>query len=126
MRTGINQCSSCGKTFDEPEKGYCPHCGSGNWVSGYINKPEPVIKEVEFTAYYKVRQHFELQDLKLIFREMVENEQVPDGVEEEKINWEKLHDNYYQGEEFNETKRSTMAFAIESYIRDNFPDKAIE
>jgi len=38
------QCGTCERTFTTVtnEKGdtECPHCGSGNWVFGYIDDPE--------------------------------------------------------------------------------------
>ena len=39
------QCGSCEEFFDEPENGFCPNCGSGNWVEGCIDDPEPVFIE---------------------------------------------------------------------------------
>jgi len=39
--TGKYQCGSCEQFFDELENGSCPHCGSGNFVEGCIDGPEP-------------------------------------------------------------------------------------
>jgi len=38
---GKYQCCSCECFFDEPDDGYCPFCGSGNFVEGCIDEPEP-------------------------------------------------------------------------------------
>lgn len=33
------QCGSCEQVFHElTESRECPHCGSGNWVEGYIDE----------------------------------------------------------------------------------------
>jgi len=39
---GICQCCSCEGVFKETDLmgGVCPHCGSGNWIWGYIDEPE--------------------------------------------------------------------------------------
>ena len=44
--TDACQCCSCEAIFPYSliVRGYCPNCGSGNWVYGYIDEPEP--KEV--------------------------------------------------------------------------------
>lgn len=44
---GDCQCGSCEQTFDEVDldDGSCPHCGSGNWVRGCIDEPEPPVQE---------------------------------------------------------------------------------
>ena len=37
-----HQCGSCEQVFYRlTEDRKCPHCGSGNWVFGYIAEPEP-------------------------------------------------------------------------------------
>lgn len=38
---GKYQCGSCECYFDEPDDGDCPYCGSGNFVEGCIDEPEP-------------------------------------------------------------------------------------
>ena len=36
------QCGSCERPFLKSEdQEYCSYCGSGNWVYGYIDLPEP-------------------------------------------------------------------------------------
>lgn len=35
----LKQCGSCEKIFYKGNE--CPYCGSGNWVFGYIDDPEP-------------------------------------------------------------------------------------
>jgi rRNA maturation endonuclease Nob1 len=40
---GFYQCGSCDEFFEEPTPmGNCPNCGSGNWVRGCIDEPEPI------------------------------------------------------------------------------------
>lgn len=37
----IKQCCTCEETFVEYNGECCPHCGSGDFVYGYIDEPEP-------------------------------------------------------------------------------------
>ena len=45
----ICQCGSCEKTFkhNKVKEAFCPYCGSGNWVFGLIDEPEPPKHEWE-------------------------------------------------------------------------------
>jgi len=35
----MKQCGSCDNVFENKYED-CPHCGSGNWVYGYIDEEE--------------------------------------------------------------------------------------
>ena len=41
MDNGKYLCGSCEQFFNELKDGDCPYCGSGNWVFGCIDEPEP-------------------------------------------------------------------------------------
>lgn len=42
IKRRLKQCCSCEKTFTVLKDRECPYCGSGNWVFGYIDDPEPI------------------------------------------------------------------------------------
>ena len=45
------QCGTCDQTFEELAfEMYCPHCGSGNWVKGFIDEPECTCVPVDITG----------------------------------------------------------------------------
>jgi len=42
------QCCTCETVFTKPdEDNTCPNCGSGNWVEGYIDEPEPIDQAID-------------------------------------------------------------------------------
>jgi len=36
----LKQCCTCERVFRLTKQGNCPHCGSGNWVIGYIDSED--------------------------------------------------------------------------------------
>ena len=51
----IKQCGSCEQTFTKLKDRTCPHCGSSNWVNGFIDESTDLATARLHKYYFKFK-----------------------------------------------------------------------